>query len=235
MRFSAPIYQLKRRAKQLSRAENIPLHLALDRIAQAEGFAGWSLLARRRTDERGHLSLLPGLVAGDMLLIAARPGHGKTRLGLRLLLDAAAEGRRTVLYTLEYREEEALAHLRKLGSSDAAPMPEVVTSDDICAERIIHDLAGAAPGTVAVIDYLQILDQHRSKPPLSQQITALKDFARARGVIFGFISQIDRSFDPERKPVPDVSDIRLPNPIATGRFSRAFFLHGGTVRLENVA
>lgn len=234
MRFSAPIYQLKRRAKQLARAENIPLHLALDRIAQTEGFAGWSLLARH-SDKRGHLSLLPGLVAGDMLLIAARPGQGKTRLGLRLLLDAAADGRLAVLYTLEYREEEALAHLRRLGGRASVRLPEVVTSEDICAERIIRDLSGAAPGTVAVIDYLQILDQHRSKPPLSQQITALKDFARESGVIFGFISQIDRSFDPERKSVPDVSDIRLPNPIAPGSFSKACFLHGRALRLENVA
>ena len=234
MRFSAPMYQLKRRAKQLARAENIPLHLAQDRIAEAEGFAGWSLLARR-SDKRGHPSLLPGLVAGDMLLIAARPGHGKTSLGLRLLLDAAAEGRRAVLYTLEYCDEEALAHLCRLGGHDAVTLPEVVTAEDICAERIICDLSGAAPGTVAVIDYLQILDQQRSKPPLSQQITALKDFARESGVIFGFISQIDRRFDPERKPVPDVSDIRLPNPIASGSFSKACFLHGRAVRLDHVA
>lgn len=235
MRFSAPIYQLKRRAKQMARAENIPLHLALDRIAEAEGLAGWSLLARQRSDDRAQLSLLPGLVAGDMLLIAARPAHGKTRLGLRLLLDAAAEGQRAVLYTLEYCDEEAQAQLRRMGGRSFVRLPEVVTSEDICAERIIRDLSGAAPGTVAVIDYLQILDQHRSKPPLSEQITALKEFARESGVIFGFISQIDRGFDPERKAVPDVSDIRLPNPIAGRSFSKACFLHGGTVRLENVA
>ena len=34
MKLSAPIYHLKRTAKILSREENIPLHEALDRIAE---------------------------------------------------------------------------------------------------------------------------------------------------------------------------------------------------------
>ena len=45
MKLSAPIYQLKRNAKRLSREEKIPLHEALDRVAAQEGFGGWSLLA----------------------------------------------------------------------------------------------------------------------------------------------------------------------------------------------
>ena len=37
----------KRKAKRLSRADNIPLHEALDCIARQEGFSGWSLLAAK--------------------------------------------------------------------------------------------------------------------------------------------------------------------------------------------
>ena len=47
MKLSAPLYHLKRKAKLLSRAENIPLHEALDRIAGQQGFSGWSLLAAK--------------------------------------------------------------------------------------------------------------------------------------------------------------------------------------------
>ena len=47
MKLSAPLYHLKRKAKLLSRAENIPLHEALDRVARQEGFSGWSLLATK--------------------------------------------------------------------------------------------------------------------------------------------------------------------------------------------
>ena len=39
MKLSAPLYHLKRKAKLLSRAENIPLHEALDRIARQEVLA----------------------------------------------------------------------------------------------------------------------------------------------------------------------------------------------------
>ena len=40
MKLSAPLYHLKRKAKLLSRAENIPLHDALDRWAAAHWLGG---------------------------------------------------------------------------------------------------------------------------------------------------------------------------------------------------
>jgi hypothetical protein len=49
MKLSAPLYHLKRKAKLLSRAENIPLHEALDRVARQEVLSGWSLLAAKVT------------------------------------------------------------------------------------------------------------------------------------------------------------------------------------------
>ncbi|RBO87721.1 DNA helicase [Pseudochrobactrum asaccharolyticum] len=234
MRLSAPIYQLKRRAKLLSREDNIPLHEAQDRIAREEGFTTWSLLSTRLAMSKLDISLLPRLEEGDMLLLGARPGHGKTKLGLQLLLDAAREGRRTVFFTLEYTEREAMERIRSLDDEVPANTPEVVTSDEISADFIVQHLSGAPRGTVAVIDYLQILDQQRSKPSLSNQMKVLQAFAHSSGVILGFISQIDRSFDPERAPVPGLIDIRLPNPIPAGIFSKACFLHAGEVRIQHI-
>ncbi len=52
MKLSAPLYHLKRKARLLSRSENIPLHQALDRVARQEGFDGWSLLAANRRQPR---------------------------------------------------------------------------------------------------------------------------------------------------------------------------------------
>jgi len=59
MTLSAPIHQLKRRARLLSRRERIPLHAALDRIATDEGYRSWSLLVaiRSRAAWRGIRSL----------------------------------------------------------------------------------------------------------------------------------------------------------------------------------
>jgi replicative DNA helicase len=237
MRLSAPVYQLKRRAKSLARKEKIALHEALDRIAREEGFAGWSLLSSRLAMNSPAKALLSRLVEGDLLLLGARPGHGKTLLGLQLLIDAAREGRRAVFYTLEYTEREAMERIRSLDEGDhgICDKLEIVTSDEISADFVVEHLSGSPRGTVAVIDYLQILDQQRSKPPLSEQLLVLQEFARRTGAILGFVSQIDRSFDPERNPVPGVADIRLPNPIQLGMFSRACFLHNGAVQFQDVA
>jgi hypothetical protein len=50
----------------------------------------------------------------------------------------------------------------------------------------------------------------------------------------GFTSQIDRTFDPLLNPLPDMQDIRLPNAIDTSFFSKACFLHGGTMQFRNM-
>lgn len=234
MRLSAPIYQLKRRAKLLAREAKIPLHQAQDRVAAEEGFTAWSLLASRFQAGTDVGALLSELADGDMLLIGARPGHGKTRLGLQLLLDAASAGRRSVFFTLEYTEREAMERVRALADRLPATGPEIVTSDEISADFIVRHLSGSPKGTVAVIDYLQILDQQRKKPPLSEQMRVLQAFTRSTGVILGFISQIDRSYEPGRASVPGFADLRLPNPIPPGIFSKACFLNAGEVRLQNL-
>ncbi|MCE7030008.1 DNA helicase [Jiella avicenniae] len=234
MRLSAPIHRLKRRARLLARDQNIPLHEALDHVARAEGFSAWSLLSDRFATNRPATSLLPQLAEGDMLLIGARPMHGKTLLGLQLLLDAARMGRRAVFFTLEYTERQAMERVSFLDPKSAENALEIVTSPEISADFVVRHLSGAPRGTVAVIDYLQILDQQRSKPALFDQMLVLQAFARDAGIVLGFISQIDRSFDPERTSVPTLDDIRLPNPIPARIFSKTCFLHAGEVRVENL-
>ena len=46
MTLSAPINELKRKARLLRRSGNIPLNQALNRIAKEEGYTSWSLLIR---------------------------------------------------------------------------------------------------------------------------------------------------------------------------------------------
>jgi replicative DNA helicase len=232
MRRSAPVHHLKRQAKLLARTDKIPLHEAQDRVAREQGFATWSLLAARRARAAPEVALLPRLSAGDMLLIGARPGQGKTMLGLRLLRDAVNDGRRAVFFTLDYSQREAMERMAMLTEGAAGALPEIVTSDEISADYIMRYLADAPRGSVAVIDYLQILDQQRHKPDISQQLSELHGFARRTGVILGFISQIDRSFAPERDVLPRLSDIRRPNPIPVGVFSKMCFLHAGEMRFS---
>ncbi|MGE7468238.1 DNA helicase [Bosea sp. NPDC003192] len=234
MKLSAPVHRLKRQARELSRKENIPLHLALDRVAIGEGFGAWSLLAAKSAEDLSAEGLLARLAPGDLLLIGARPGHGKTLLSLQLAVAAMKAGRRAAFFTLEYTAKDTLGRFRALGV-DPAQFDALFCFDDseaISADHIMRALAEAPRGTLAIVDYLQLLDQKRGNPELGAQIRMLKAFAQEKGVILVFISQIDRSYDPAAKSCPDLDDVRLPNPLDLSLFDKSCFLNGGEVRFQ---
>ena len=234
MKLSAPLYHLKRKARLLSRAENIPLPEALDRIAPQQGFAGWSLLAAKAAAAAPAEKLFARLAPGDLVLMGARPGHGKTMMSLELAVLAMKSGSRGVFFTLEYTEKDMLDRFRTIGVApeNFAELFEFDSSDEISSDYIVARLARAPRGTFVVVDYLQLLDQKRGNPELMVQVRALKSFARDRGLIFVFISQIDRAYDPSQKPCPDLDDVRLPNPLDLGLFSKTCFLNDGEVRFR---
>ncbi|OED00334.1 MULTISPECIES: DNA helicase [unclassified Rhizobium] len=234
MRLSAPVYHLKRKARLLSRQQKIPLHAALDHVAAGEGFGGWSLLASKTNTAVSVSELYSRLSPGDLVLIGARPGHGKTLMSVRLAIEAMKAGNRGVFFTLEDTEKVVLDRFTVVGADYAefADLFEFDNSDAISADHIVERLAGAPRGTLAVVDFLQLLDQKRDNPELMIQVQILKTFARARGVIVVFISQIDRSYDPALKPVPDLSDIRLPNPLDLKLFDKTIFLNNGLVEFK---
>ncbi|RWE73131.1 DNA helicase [Mesorhizobium sp.] len=234
MRLSAPVYHLKRQARLLSRRENVPLHEALDRVAAKEGFGSWSLLAAKAAEVAPGDRLLERLIPGDMVLVAARPGQGKTLMSLELAVAATRQGSRAVFFTLEYMHADILDRFRDIGAdpADFDHLFEFDNSDAISAGYIIEALRSAPRGTLAVIDYLQLLDQKRNNPELMVQIRALRSFARERGLVLVFISQINRSYDPARKPFPDIGDIRLPNALDLSLFDKACFLNKGEIQFQ---
>jgi replicative DNA helicase len=234
MQLSAPIYQLRRKARLLSREARIPLHEALDRIAAQEGFGGWSLLAARASSVAPASKLFARLSPGDLVLVGARPGHGKTMMSLELAVEAMKTGNRALFFTLEYSQRDVLDRLRVVGVEQANfdGLFEFDDSDDISADYMVRKLANAPCGTLVVIDYLQLLDQKRQNPELMHQVRTLQSFARASGLIFVFISQIDRSYDPLTKPFPDLDDVRLPNPLDLTLFSKTCFLNSGEVQFR---
>lgn len=235
MRLSAPVYRLKRKAKLLSRAQKLPLHEALDQVAAAEGFPRWSLLAESAAASPA-ARLFAALAPGDLVLLGARPGQGKTLLSLELAVEAIRAGRTSSFFTLEYTEVEVLARLRAIGVDPVSLADKFTldTSDAICADHVIARLAKADRGSLAVIDYLQLLDRRRDLPELNQQIRALRSFARVAGVILVIISQIDRSYDPAKKSCPDLRDVRLINQLDLGLFSHACFVGAEEIRWSAV-
>jgi replicative DNA helicase len=236
MKLSAPIHRLKQEARRLSREAEIPLHRALERIAAREGVSSWSLLAAKAAPALPAAGLFARLEPGDLVLIAARPGQGKTLMGLRLAVEAMRAGRSGTVFTLEYTHEDISGRLRAIGvdATAFAGLFEVDASDGIHAGTIIDRLASAPPGSFAVVDYLQLLDRKREHPPLAEQVEALRAFARRRGLILAFLSQVDRSYHAAAKPFPELNDVRLANPLDLGLFDKACFLNGGSVRFQSV-
>jgi len=234
MRFSHPVFRLKRQARLLSREENIPLNRALDMIAAGEGFKSWSHLAANASAGRPAGAMLAQLSPGDLVLLGARPGHGKTLLGLELLAEAAKAGRRGFFFTLDYSDADVIERVRAIGIEPGTISSSITmdTSDGICAGHIIAEMQAAPPHSIAVVDYLQLLDQRRRNPELAEQVAALKAFVQSAGHIVVLISQIDRAYDPGAKPLPDLTDVRLPNPVDLSLFSKSCFLHDGEIRLD---
>ena len=233
MQLTAPIFILKQRAKALSRKEKIPLHEALDRIANGEGFSAWSLLSAKAANEEPGKKLFAQLAPGDLLLIAARPGHGKTMLALDLAIRSMQQGHSAAIFTLDLT---AVDVAERLASIDAqlgryADRLLVDTSDRICADYIADRLASAAPNTFVVIDYLQLLDQKRTNAELMEQVQKLRRFARERRLVMVCISQIDRNYDAAQRAWPNADDVRLPNPVDLRLFDRMCFLNEGRMQL----
>lgn len=237
MQLSRPVHILKRMAKAMAREKNIPLHRALDHVARQEGFKTWSLLSAQRISAGLPCDIYDQLENGELVLAGARPGQGKTLFCIKLAIEAMNAGHKAYFFSLEDTRHDLEGRFEAVG----APLSHFSSrfvfdgSDEISAGYIIDRISKAAPGTFVVVDYLQLLDQKRERPDLAAQVSALKNFALERRVTIVFISQIDRSFALSSKSLPDLSDVRLPNPLDLGLFDKACFLHKGKTQLLSAA
>jgi replicative DNA helicase len=231
MQLSAPIYVLKRKAKLLTRGNGVSLHQALNRVAVAEGFTSWSHLVSSSASGSPARKILSLLESGDLALIGARPGHGKT------VAKASQFRRKGFFFTLDYHERDIADRFSTIGMDPSSINKSVVidTSDYVSADYIINRLEAEKEPALVVVDYLQLLDQKRSNPSLDDQIKSLQRYVIGAGAICAVISQIDRSFDLVEKSMPDISDVRLPNPLDMSVFSKNFFLHDGKIRFDQAA
>lgn len=230
MKLSAPVFRLKKQAKRLSRETKAPLHTSLDAVAAREGFRNWGHLSSASSVGTTAADLLTRFAPGEFVLIGARPGQGKTMLAINLAAEAARTGRDAYIFSLE-ETEKRIAAWTETADRPVAKV-NIDTSDEISAAYIVDRLHDAAKRSFIVVDYLQILDQRRDKPPLDEQLALLADFVCRREVTMAFIAQIDRHFEDSGRVVPDLSDVRLPNSVDLGLFAKFCFLHGGTLSIQ---
>lgn len=237
MKLSAPIFRLKQQAKLLARQEAIPLHEAQDRLARSEGFRRWSHLAA----EHGRVNLaqkvLDGLDPGDLVLLAGKRYQGKTTLAFELIAEAIKRQRSSSYFSLEENGPDIEHQLEAVGV-DLAATSELFfydTSDEISADYVVERCGEANGSALIVIDYLQLLDQQRSKPVLKEQVDALRAFAHRSKATIVLLSQIDRSFDRSDRAFPSTEDVRLPNPVDLKLFNRTLVIHDGELKFDTAA
>ena len=90
MKLSAPIFVLKKQAKELKKEKSITMVEALNVIAVREGYNSWSLL-QSKTDEllpNSYSEVFDYLNPGDLVLVGARPGMRKTTFCIGLFVKA---------------------------------------------------------------------------------------------------------------------------------------------------
>jgi len=231
MKLSAPIHELKSRAKELKKRLSITMCRALDEVARQEGFSSWSLLWAKadEAEPRSLREILGHCNGGDLVMVAARPGHCKTHLATALMVQAALEqGKKGFFFTLAEVRRDVEARIRAYDPAfdEHEGLFELDLSSDICASHIIERLQGTVTaGSVVVVDYLQLLDEKRVNPPLQEQVEALKGFARQSKCIVVFVTQIEREVEYRADRRPGMEDLRLPNPLDVRLFNKAVFLY----------
>ena len=117
MKLSAPVHVLKSKAKKLKKEKSLKMSEALDLVAKDEGVASWSLLQKKAKElfPKTREEVLGYLNPGDLLLIAARPGLGKTTFTLQILLQAIHEDLKCFFFSLEYTFRDVAGN-RRFGS-----------------------------------------------------------------------------------------------------------------------
>ena len=164
---------------------------------------------------------ISGLNKSDLILLAARPGMGKTSFALNMLLHAGKfSGKTVVFFSLEMSREQLAMRLisgesfvdnKKLVTGKLTDDDSSVTVADINAKcRRVEDLG------LVVIDYLQLMQSAGGKTRQGdnrQQIVsdisrALKIMAKELNVPVVCLSQLSRGPESRSDKRPMLSDLR---------------------------
>lgn len=183
-------------------------------------------------------SMIAGLNRSDLILVAGRPGMGKTSLGLNIATNVALRSKKdVVIFSLEMSNEQLVTRVLssearikseklKVGNLSGDEWVKLATSADILSKTQIY-LDDSAGITVAemkaksrrlknlgliVIDYLQLMSSGKANEnrvqEISQMTRNLKIMAKELDVPVILLSQLNRAAEQRQGHRPMLSDLR---------------------------
>ena len=183
-------------------------------------------------------SVITGLNRSDLILLAARPGMGKTSFALNIARNVAVTGKKTVaFFSLEMTKEQLASRLlsaealvggtklrtgklkpdewkRLIGASDVLKNADLYLDDTpgITVPEMKAKLRRLKHVDLVVIDYLQLMSTGRRSDNRVQEISEitrnLKILAKEINVPVITLSQLSRASEQRQDHRPQLSDLR---------------------------
>jgi len=183
-------------------------------------------------------SVITGLNRSDLILLAARPGMGKTSFALNIARNVAVTGKKTVaFFSLEMTKEQLASRLlsaealvggtklrtgklkpdewkRLIGASDVLKNADLYLDDTpgITVPEMKAKLRRLKHIDLVVIDYLQLMSTGRRNDNRVQEISEitrnLKILAKEINVPVITLSQLSRASEQRQDHRPQLSDLR---------------------------
>jgi replicative DNA helicase len=181
---------------------------------------------------------LLGLQPGDLIVVAGRPGMGKTALAMQIAIEASVEGLPACVFSLEMKPsklvERAVAHVTRVNSyalrsgklspddwqqiaSGLGRMAEIPLYIDGSSRLTVERMRARAKQIhrrvglkLIVIDYIQLMDAEgdNRNEQVSSITRGLKLMANELGVPVIALSQLSRECEKRTDKRPMLSDLR---------------------------
>lgn len=183
-------------------------------------------------------SMIAGLNKSDLILVAARPGMGKTSFALNVATNVALKTKKDVaIFSLEMSNEQLVTRIMssearvkseklKIGNLSGDEWVKLAASADVLSKTNIYldDTAGITVAemkaklrrlknlSLVVIDYLQLMSSGKRTEnrvqEISQMTRNLKIMAKELNVPVILLSQLSRAAEQRQGHRPMLSDLR---------------------------
>ena len=154
--------------------------------------------------------LFHGLRAGDLVILAARPGVGKTSFALNLAVNAAKAGTSVAFFSLEMSASQLM---QRILCAEARVSLSKIRGGFI-AEGDWGAIADAQGNGLIIVDYLQLMQPPQTRRDGNRAVEVgeisrgLKILAKEMGMPVIALSQLSRAVEMRGKKRPMLSDLR---------------------------